>query len=310
MRAHREALLPVRFAALGDSLTEGVGDAVPGGWRGWAALLAPALADGPVEFRNLGRSGALSGSLTAEQLPVAVALRPHFAAVVVGGNDTLRAGFDIGRTAEHLDTAMRALDAAGAVLLTACLPDAGQMLRLPQPLARPLARRTAAVNSVVHALSERHRAVHLHLTGLPWLAERPLLSVDRLHPSPAGHHRIAHEFHRLLAEAQHPVGPAPVAEDSAPAPGRAADLRWMATQGTRWLVARCTDLLPGLLALAAVETRHRLRGTTALLDARSADATSAALHRLGLDAPPSAAAQRASPCPLPGPPRCRAISSA
>ena len=31
----------VRFAVLGDSLSEGVGDPVPGGgWRGWAALLA------------------------------------------------------------------------------------------------------------------------------------------------------------------------------------------------------------------------------------------------------------------------------
>ncbi|MYU18663.1 SGNH/GDSL hydrolase family protein, partial [Streptomyces sp. SID8361] len=30
----------LRFAALGDSLTEGLGDPVPGGWRGWAALLA------------------------------------------------------------------------------------------------------------------------------------------------------------------------------------------------------------------------------------------------------------------------------
>ncbi|MCI3227346.1 SGNH/GDSL hydrolase family protein, partial [Streptomyces sp. NP-1717] len=31
---------PLRYAALGDSLTAGVGDRVEGGWRGWAALLA------------------------------------------------------------------------------------------------------------------------------------------------------------------------------------------------------------------------------------------------------------------------------
>ncbi|MFB7705534.1 hypothetical protein ACFC0H_27055, partial [Streptomyces niveus] len=34
---------PLRFAALGDSLTAGVGDRVDGGWRGWAVLLAEAL---------------------------------------------------------------------------------------------------------------------------------------------------------------------------------------------------------------------------------------------------------------------------
>jgi lysophospholipase L1-like esterase len=34
----------VRFVALGDSLTEGVGDPVGEAWRGWAALLADGLA--------------------------------------------------------------------------------------------------------------------------------------------------------------------------------------------------------------------------------------------------------------------------
>src|SRR5438477_5691251 len=112
--------MPMRFAALGDSLTEGVGDPAPDGWRGWAALLAPALSDGPVEFHNLARSGALSRTLLEEQLAAVVALRPEFAAVVVGGNDTLRAGFEIGRTTQHLDVAMRTLHANKAMLLTAC----------------------------------------------------------------------------------------------------------------------------------------------------------------------------------------------
>lgn len=37
---------PLRFVALGDSLTEGVGDPVGEAWRGWAALLAGGLAGG------------------------------------------------------------------------------------------------------------------------------------------------------------------------------------------------------------------------------------------------------------------------
>ena len=35
---------PLRFVALGDSLTEGVGDPVGDRWRGWAELLAHGLA--------------------------------------------------------------------------------------------------------------------------------------------------------------------------------------------------------------------------------------------------------------------------
>ncbi|MFF7631993.1 SGNH/GDSL hydrolase family protein [Kitasatospora sp. NPDC008050] len=272
----------VRFAALGDSLTEGVGSPCGDGWRGWTALLAPALAPDPalVAHHNLAASGALATDLTERQLPGALALRPQFAAVVIGGNDTLRAGFDIARTAAALDAALRALVGQGAVPLTACLPSPGLLLGLPGALARPLARRMAAVNAVVHELSLRHRAIHLHLAELPWLDERALLSADRLHPSPAGHLLIARRFHALLAESGHRVGPPPAAVQAPPPPGRAADLWWLATRGTAWLARRSVDLLPGLLALAAAESAHRLCGTAPALDVRSRAATEAALAAL------------------------------
>ncbi|MFJ9458956.1 SGNH/GDSL hydrolase family protein [Kitasatospora sp. NPDC101447] len=272
-----------RFVALGDSLTEGVGDAVGEAWRGWAAVLARSLAPGgrDVEFTNLAYSGALSSELTTRQLPDALALRPQLAAVVVGGNDTLRAGFDIQRTTLELDATLGELSGHGAVLLTACLPDPGTLLRLPTALARPLARRMRAVNTVVHALSARHRAIHLHLAELPWLEERRLLSVDRLHPSAEGHHLIARRFHALLAEAGHPLGPPPATAPAEPPPSPAADLWWMATQGTRWVVARSTDLLPGLLALAAAESAARLRGASSRHDEQMARAAAQALASLG-----------------------------
>ncbi|MFD7832184.1 SGNH/GDSL hydrolase family protein [Kitasatospora sp. NPDC059803] len=273
---------PVRFVALGDSLTEGVGDPVGEGWRGWAAVLARSLApEGGVEFTNLACSGALTADLTNRQLPAALALRPRFAAVVVGGNDTLRAGFDIRRTTLELDATLGELSSHGAVLLTACLPDPGTLLRLPAPLARPLARRMQAVNTVVHALAARHRAVHLHIAELPWCAQRRLLSVDRLHPSAEGHHLIARRFHELLAAAGHPLGPPPVDTPAEAPPGRAADLWWMATQGTRWVAARSTDLLPGLLALAAAEGLSRLRGSSGRHDEQMARAAAQALASLG-----------------------------
>ncbi|RKT12070.1 lysophospholipase L1-like esterase [Streptomyces sp. 1114.5] len=272
-----------RFVALGDSVTEGIGDPVDERWRGWAALLAHSLApEGrAVEFTNLAYSGAQTADLTSRQLLAALALRPQLAAVVVGGNDTLRTGFDIRRSTLELDATMGELSAHGAVLLTACLPDPGSLLRLPAPLARPLARRMRAVNTVVHALTVRHRAVHLHIAELPWLRERRLLSVDRLHPSAEGHHLIARHYHALLAGAGHPLGPPPAAEPAEPPPGKAADLWWMATKGTRWVVARSTDLLPGLLALAAAEGAARLRGASGRHDEQMARAAAQALASLG-----------------------------
>ena len=118
----------LRFAVLGDSLSEGVGDPLPGGgWRGWAGLLAEALGE-DVAPLNCARSGAVSADVAGGQLAAALRHRPHLASVVAGGNDTLRGGFAIARVAAELHAAIGALRASGAEVLTACLPDPGTVL--------------------------------------------------------------------------------------------------------------------------------------------------------------------------------------
>ncbi|TDC08380.1 SGNH/GDSL hydrolase family protein [Streptomyces sp. 8K308] len=275
----------MRFAALGDSLTEGVGDPVPGGWRGWAPLLAAGLTvpghERPARLVNLARSGARTADAAGEQLAAARRLRPHLAGVIVGGNDTLRSAFDLAANARDLDAVIGTLSAEGALVLTACLPDPGGVLRLPAALTRPLARRMAALNDVVHHLSHRHGAVHVHLAGHPVAAVSEAWSVDRLHPSEFGHRLLAREFHAALAARGLATGPPPAAVAERPPPSRSASARWLATRGTRWLLARATDLLPGLIGLACTETRHRLAGTVDTLDAASRAATRAALAALG-----------------------------
>ncbi|MGW8889328.1 SGNH/GDSL hydrolase family protein [Streptomyces sp. NPDC055749] len=261
----------IRFVALGDSFTEGVGDPVPGGRRGWAALLAEGLDDGVrgVEFRNLAVSGALSGDVRDSQAAAAAAFRPDVASVVVGVNDTLRRSFDLTSLARRLDEVCGLLAAGGAVLLTACLPDPGSVLGLPTPLARPLARRQRAVNAVVHALSARYDAVHLHAADRSWVENRSLWSADRLHPGERGHRRVAAGFHRLLDERGLALGAPPGIEPRQPPPTRAAAALWLATEGTGWVARRSTDLLPQLLHLAATEIRHAARGTSGTLDRKA-----------------------------------------
>ncbi|KUN20854.1 lipase [Streptomyces antibioticus] len=272
---------PLRFVALGDSLTEGVGDPVGDGWRGWAALLADGL--GPaVEFTNLAVSGAQTRDVLERQLPAGLAQRPDVVSVVVGVNDTLRCTFDIHAVAARLDAVYAAFAAQGALLLTACLPDPGAMLGLPGALASPLARRQRAVNSVVHALSERYGAVHLHAAEGAWITDRAMWSADRLHPGERGHRQLAVRFHAVLAEAGLATGAAPSPEPEFTQPTKSASLWWLATAGTGWVARRCTDLLPQLLRLAMDEMRHRVRGTSARLDLGAAAAVSAALSALSL----------------------------
>ncbi|MFI9806736.1 SGNH/GDSL hydrolase family protein [Streptomyces sp. NPDC052301] len=281
----------VRFVALGDSLTEGVGDPTGDGWRGWAALLAASLGEGS-EFTNLAVSGAQTRDVLERQTPAALDLRPDLVSVVIGINDTLRATFDIHAVAARLDQVFASFAGQGATLLTACLPDPGAMLGLPGALARPLARRQRAVNTVVHALSDRYGAVHLHAAEGAWITDRALWSADRLHPGERGHRRLAACFHALLTEAGLVAGEAPSPEPEFAAPTRAARLLWLATAGTGWVARRCTDLLPQLLSLAADELGHRARGTSARLDLRASAAVAAALAALSDGTGDGAVAQR------------------
>lgn len=282
---------PLRFVVLGDSLTEGVGDPVGDRWRGWAELLARGLApvDAAVEFTNLAVSGAQTRDVLERQTPEALALRPDVVSVVIGVNDTLRCTFDIRSVAERLDTVYAAFRAGDTLLMTACLPDPGSMLGLPGALARPLARRQRAVNTVVHALSERHGALHLHAAEEEWLTDRAMWSADRLHPGERGHRQLALRFHALLADRGIATGAAPSGEPEFAAPTRSASLWWLATAGTGWVARRCTDLLPQLLTLAVSEVRHRARGTSSRLDIGAAHAVSAALAALSAAERPDAA---------------------
>ena len=132
------------------------------------------------------------------------------------------------------------------------------MFGLPGVLARPLARRMHAVNAAVDEVARRHGTVHLDAARDPATYERCYWSVDRLHPNERGHRLIACRFHALLAAGGWPVGPGPDPEPSSPPPTRLAEVGWMATKGTAWLVRRSRDLVPALVGLAL---REWLRGS-------------------------------------------------
>ncbi|EXG80132.1 SGNH/GDSL hydrolase family protein [Cryptosporangium arvum] len=243
----------IRFAALGDSVTEGLGDPRPGGgWRGWAALLAEGWSSSA--FVNYAASGATTARVLDEQLPSALAFRPTVASVVVGVNDVLRPGFDAAAIEARLDHVVGSLCASGAVVLTARMPDPGRMLRLPGALRRPLGRRTLELNGAVQSVAERHRTVHVDLADHPAVADRAAWHVDRLHPNERGHRVVAREFAGALSARGLPVERMPSAE---PGGGRSTrpfeHVWWLATKGTGWVIDRGTDLVPHLLGMAARE---------------------------------------------------------
>jgi lysophospholipase L1-like esterase len=266
------------FAALGDSITLGVGDPVGRAWRGWAVLLAEGLPE--PRLHMLAANGACIADVERHQLPAALPLRPDLASVIVGVNDTLRPGFDPARIAASAGHTVGALRATGAAVLTMRLPDPGRMLGLPSALARPLARRAAEVNAVMDEVAARFGTLHFDAARAAETYEPSMWAVDRLHPSERGHRMLACRFHDQLAATGFAVGPRPDPRPSSPPPSRLAEFCWLATRGTAWVLRRSTDLVPSLLAMAFREWREG----GDLPDASAADASVAATARLAADA--------------------------
>src|SRR5690606_20348104 len=121
----------IRYVAIGDSFTEGVGDEQPdGSVRGWADLVAQGLADAtgrPIQYANLAIRGRLLGPIIAEQLEPALALGPTLISFNGGGNDMLRPGTDIPGIVRETEKALLRILNAGVepLLLAGANPTAG-----------------------------------------------------------------------------------------------------------------------------------------------------------------------------------------
>ena len=241
-----------RIVTLGDSITLGMGDPAPGGgWRGWTQLLADGLTD--PELYNLAVLGAQAKHVERDQLPAALELDPDIASVVVGINDTLRAGFNPVRTGQSFARTVAALRAGGTTVLTMRLPDPARMFGLPEVLARPLTRRIVAVNVELDRVAARYGTLHWDAANDPATYDRLNWSVDRLHPNERGHRLVACRFWDALDAAGHELGTPPSPVPTSPLPTRRNEIAWMATKGTKWFLRRSVDLIPYMLFMATRE---------------------------------------------------------
>ncbi|HSX68097.1 SGNH/GDSL hydrolase family protein [Nocardioides sp.] len=248
----------VRFAALGDSVTHGVGDAVPTGWRGWARLLAEALGSShDVSFCNLAVSGAVVSDVRTKQLPEALAHRPDIASLIVGVNDTMRSTWDRDRIRRELLETAAALHEAGALLLTVRFHDHGRVFGLPGVLRRPLHARIAFLNEVYAEIHGAYGGVQVDLGERSEVLERGFWSVDRLHPSELGHRSLARCFGERLHELGYDHDLPGHACAGGAVPTWRSDLHWMVTEGVPWFGRRARDLGPWAARMAVVEARGR-----------------------------------------------------
>ena len=108
-----------RYVAVGDSFTEGVGDAnlmYPNGVRGWADRMARQLgkADSSWEYANFAIRSKRLDEIVDEQFDAALALNPTLISFYAGGNDILAVRADMRSIMDRYESALDRLVSSGA----------------------------------------------------------------------------------------------------------------------------------------------------------------------------------------------------
>jgi len=239
------------FAILGDSAASGVGDSDKNGvTRGWSYYLAKHFQD-PLVYINLSRPGAQSAEVLQDQLPKALMYRPDIAAVIVGGNDALRNGFDPSKLHQNLRATISELKKSGAEVLLLQLHDPTRIVPLPKLLAQVLSRRVNAVNRVIHSVGREFNAQILLTRSIQDIYERKVWHIDRMHPSKYGHQIMATHFREILLRRNWKIDP--IAIEETPVTSKKSSIIWMLRNGTPWFFKRSFDLFPAALILMTVE---------------------------------------------------------
>lgn len=181
----------VRFAALGDSFTEGVGDELPDGYvRGWADLFAEGLArahGSSVGYANFAIRGRLLAPIIDEQLEPAIKLGPTLVSFAGGGNDMLRPSVDVASLIKQTERALHAFLDIGAEPFMLSSGNFSQWM----PVGDRIQERGDEFVEAASALADKLGIPYVNNWIDPELAKRQYWSEDRLHLGPIGHRRVA-----------------------------------------------------------------------------------------------------------------------
>jgi lysophospholipase L1-like esterase len=192
----------VRYAAIGDSFTEGVGDELPdGAVRGWADRVAAGLAatrGDDVRYANLAVRGRLLAPIVTDQLETALSLEPAPTLITLngGGNDMLRPGADMANLVALTERAVRRCADAGVRLVLISGADPSDRL----PFGRRIHRQAAALTAGVAALAAEHGLTFVDVFHDSEIRRPGYWAADRLHLGSAGHQRVAELVLAALGE--------------------------------------------------------------------------------------------------------------
>jgi len=187
-------LSPLRYVAIGDSLSEGVGDEPwPDGTpRGWTDRLAGLLANLHEErglaYANLAVRGYKAAQVRDHQLAEAIAMEPDVVTLTAGMNDILRRQVDFVQLRTTLIDLVRPFTDAGAQVVVVPIPDVTKI----SPAGGLINPRRLRLNAIYQELVDDHGVQPLTDTTGTVFEDSRAWDDDRLHLSVLGHERLAY----------------------------------------------------------------------------------------------------------------------
>lgn len=184
---------PIRYVAMGDSLT--IGDGVEPN-QAWPSLLVSHFTDDGVEidlYKNIAKSGWMTDETLAGQLPQLTELQPNFVTLLIGANDL----FASRRAEEFYLDYITLLDG----ILAEVPADRVLVMTIPDYTRTPIGflygdmnefkQLIAAYNSFIREQAQIRDVtiVDMHKQSKWVMLDVGLLSDDGIHPSVKGHQK-------------------------------------------------------------------------------------------------------------------------
>jgi lysophospholipase L1-like esterase len=178
-----------RLVVLGDSVTAGVMDPLPGyHHRSFADRFTDALAATRPGFAavNLAKPYLLLEEIRDQQLGPALEFGPDVVMVSAGGNDAFR-GFDSETLGAQLASLLTPLTESGALVITIGLFDLARSGLVPPEHADGLACRFDGLDRITAGLAHALGGIHVDTHHHPLAADPGIYSTDRIHANARGH---------------------------------------------------------------------------------------------------------------------------
>jgi lysophospholipase L1-like esterase len=190
------------FVAIGDSVTEGVGDRVDGmECKSWADHLYNHLKNlNPnISYKNLAIRGQTSQEIRMSQFEEAVSLEPDIVAVLVGGNDVLKGVWDADIFEQEFQHMLHAFSKMGATIISTTVPDFPMLHKLPFEKATFIRNQLQELNHLIRKNSKEFNVRFSELWHAPFTLNENTWSKDGIHPNSLGYMFLAEGIKKTLA---------------------------------------------------------------------------------------------------------------